>query len=153
MKGEERNVTVAVKNWTRFQHFKDRKPPWIKLYRDLLDDPDWHDLSGDDAKGLVMIWLIASEDEDRLGRLPDSRKLAFRLRITQDQADQLLNRLSRWLAYDDEPISSRYHDDAPEKETDSKEGDSKEADIEESDNKESEDRGRDWSCGFSSHRI
>ena len=29
---------MRIKNWNRFQHFKDRKPPWIKLYRDILDD-------------------------------------------------------------------------------------------------------------------
>jgi hypothetical protein len=31
-------VTIRIKNWAQFQHFKDRKPPWVKLYRDLLDD-------------------------------------------------------------------------------------------------------------------
>lgn len=144
----ESYVTVAVKNWTRFQHFKNRRPPWIKLYRDLLDDPEWHDLSGDDAKALVMIWLIASEDAERLGRLPDSRRLAFRLRITQERADQLTNRLSRWLANCDEPISSRYQDDAPETEreteleaeTDSKETNSKETENQETENQATENQ-------------
>ena len=59
---------MRIKNWERFQHFKDRRPPWIKLYRELLDDPDWHDLAGDDAKFLVMLWLIASGDHGSLVR-------------------------------------------------------------------------------------
>jgi hypothetical protein len=59
----EGEMAARVKNWKKFQHFKDRSPPWIKLYRDLLDDPDWHELSGDEAKALVMIWLVASEND------------------------------------------------------------------------------------------
>lgn len=104
-----------VKNWHKFQHFKDRRPPWIKLYRDLLDDPDWHDLDAKAAKNLVMLWLIASEND---GKLPDERKLAFRLRLSLKDTKQLLNSLSHWLGQDDfEPISDRYHDDTPERET------------------------------------
>jgi hypothetical protein len=91
-------MTARVKNWKKFQHFKDRRPPWIKLYRDLLDDPDWHELSGDEAKALVMIWLVASEND---GDLPDNRKLAFRLRIGEREVETLLNCLSHWLDRDD----------------------------------------------------
>ena len=29
---------MRIKNWKKFQHFRDRKPPWIKLYRDLLGE-------------------------------------------------------------------------------------------------------------------
>jgi len=107
-------MTWRIKNWHKFQHFKDRRPPWIKLYRDILDDPDWHDLDGDDAKHLTMIWVIASEDT---GALPDIRKLSFRLRMTETKTEQLLIRLSHWLYQDDiNAISPRYHDDAPERE-------------------------------------
>ncbi|HZR62990.1 MAG TPA: hypothetical protein VFA80_18750 [Xanthobacteraceae bacterium] len=91
-------MAARVKNWKKFQHFKDRKPPWIKLYRDLLDDPDWHELSGDEAKALVMIWLVASEND---GNLPDTRKLAFRLRIGEREVETLLKYLSHWLERDD----------------------------------------------------
>jgi len=66
---------MKIKNCSEFQHFKDRTPPWIKLYRYLLDDPEWHALSGDDAKHLVMLWLIASEDKDMQGTLPDVKKI------------------------------------------------------------------------------
>lgn len=103
-----------VKNWNKFQHFKDRRPPWIKLYRDILDDPDWHELDGEDAKRLTMIWVVASED---LGTLPDVRKLAFRLRLSEIKTEQLLNRLSHWLYQDDINVISEQHQvDIPEKE-------------------------------------
>ena len=105
-----------IKGWTKFQHFKDRRPPWIKLYRDILEDPDWHELDGDTAKILVSLWLIASEDLD--GRLPDLRRLAFRLRIKESQLKQALTKLDHWLDRDDiGAISERYQSDAPETET------------------------------------
>lgn len=103
---------ISIKDWNQFQHFKDRQPKWIKLYRDILDDPDWHSLDGNDAKRLVMLWLIASEDH---GNLPDVRKLAFRLRMKENDVIQLLNRLSHWLYQDDiNLISSRYQPDITE---------------------------------------
>src|SRR5690606_23748228 len=81
-------MTIRIRNWSKHQHFKDRTPPWIKLYRDILDDPDWHAMSGDDAKLLVGLWLVASEDESRTGTLPACRRLAFRLRISEAQLNQ-----------------------------------------------------------------
>lgn len=103
-----------IKNWKKFQHFRDRKPPWIKLYREILDDLDWHNLKAEDAKALVMLWLLASESD---GDLPSVSKIAFRLRLTKTAAEQILSRLSHWLDQDDiAPISSRYQDDTPERE-------------------------------------
>lgn len=108
-------MTIRIKNWAQFQHFKDRKPPWVKLYRDLLDDMEWHQLEPKAAKAIVMFWLIASESE---GELPEARKLAFRLRITERELDDVIGKLSHWLEQSDiEPISERYQVDAPETET------------------------------------
>jgi hypothetical protein len=111
-------MTYRIKGWVKFQHFKDRRPPWIKLYRDILEDPDWHDLDGDTAKILVALWLLASEDEDQEGKLPDARRLAFRLRVSETKVNQALTKLSHWLEHDDiDVISSGYQSDAPETET------------------------------------
>jgi uncharacterized protein YjaG (DUF416 family) len=93
---------MQVKNWAKFQHFKDRRPPWVKLYRDILDDIEWHKLDGDSAKMLINIWLIASEYS---GEVPDIATLAFRLRITENQVKKALSSLGHWL------ISERYQDD------------------------------------------
>jgi exopolysaccharide biosynthesis protein len=89
---------MKIKNWSKFQHFKDRRPPWVKLYRDILDDIDWHELDPLAAKVLVMLWLIASEDE---GRVPEIKTLAFRLRLTESKTKELINKLSHWLEHDD----------------------------------------------------
>lgn len=107
-------MVIRVKDWDRFQHFKDRRPPWIKLYRDILDDMEWHDLDAEAAKALVMMWLIASENE---GHLPDDKKLAFRLRISPDKCNLLISKLSHWLGQDDNSaISAQYQSDPLETE-------------------------------------
>jgi hypothetical protein len=106
---------MKIKNWSKFQHFKDRKPPWVKLYRDVLDDMEWYELDPLASKVLVMCWLIASEDE---GRLPTAKTLAFRLRMTEKQTIDCLNKLSHWLEQDDiNTISEQYHCDSLERET------------------------------------
>ena len=106
---------MKIKNWSQFQHFKDRRPPWIKLYREILDDIEWHELDPKSAKVLVMIWLIASEFD---GCLPDIKKLAFRLRMTEKDTEVSLIKLSHWLEQDDiSVISARDQDDLPETET------------------------------------
>ena len=105
---------MKIKNWSKFQHFRDRRPPWIKLYRDVLDDIEWHELDPLASKVLVMCWLIASEND---GNLPPAKTLAFRLRMSEKQTNDCLNKLSHWLEQDDiDVISERYQDDLPETE-------------------------------------
>ena len=105
---------MKVKGWDRFQHFRDRKPPWIKLYRDLLDDIQWHELNPESSKILIMLWLIASESN---GELPDTKTLSFRLRLAETKVKQALTALSHWLVQDDDSmISEGYQDDALERE-------------------------------------
>ncbi len=106
---------MKIKNWSKFQHFKDRRPPWIKLYRDILDDINWHQLDPLAGKVLVMCWLIASEND---GKLPEVKTLAFRLRMSEKQTSECLFKLSHWLNQDDDAeISERYQDDRLETET------------------------------------
>jgi hypothetical protein len=105
---------MKIKNWNKFQHFKDRKPPWVKLYRDLLDDIEWHELDPKAAKVLTMLWLIASEDD---GKIPSTKQLAFRLRMPEKETEVCIFKLSHWLEHDDDnAISERYQDDALETE-------------------------------------
>jgi len=106
---------MRIKNWTKFQHFKDRRPPWVKLYRDILDYLEWHELDPLAAKVLVMLWLIASENE---GRIPENKTLAFRLRLTEVKTKEIVIKLSHWLEQEDiNPISNGYQHDLPETET------------------------------------
>jgi hypothetical protein len=42
----------------------------------------------------VTFWLLASEDEKQEGRLPDLKTIAFRLRLTEKEAKQMLAQVS-----------------------------------------------------------
>jgi hypothetical protein len=67
------------------------------------------------AKALVAIWLIASEND---GELPEMKKLAFRLRVTEKQAISIVSQLDHWLIQDDiNLISDCYQSDSLEIET------------------------------------
>jgi len=104
-------VKYRVNNWEKFQHFKDRRPPWIKLYRDLLDCPDFHALSGESAKVLTMLWLLASEDKTQKGLLPDIKTISFRFRMPETKVKQALTALDiKW-------ISTCHQHGSPETET------------------------------------
>jgi len=99
-------MNSKIKNWSRHQHFKDRRPPWIKLYRDILDDPEWYSLDAEAAKLLVMLWLLASENE---GELPNIKTISFRLRMPEKHISAQLSKLSHWMERDDiNVISPRY---------------------------------------------
>ena len=105
---------MKIKNWTKFQHFKDRKPPWVKLYRDLLDDIEWHELDPVAAKVLTMLWLIASEDD---GNIPELKILSFRLRMPLKTTKDCITKLNHWLEQDDiNVISNGYQNDSLETE-------------------------------------
>lgn len=58
--------TFSVKNYERFQHYKDRAPPWIKLYNELLDDYDFGLLPDASKMHLIAIWLLASRSENKI---------------------------------------------------------------------------------------
>jgi hypothetical protein len=109
---------MKIKNWKKFQHFKDRKPPWIKLYRDILDDVDINMISDRCFRVIIMLWLIASEDPSREGNLPALRKLAFRLRMSEATLVEIIKGLTEFIEFDDiDLISTRYQHDTPETET------------------------------------
>ena len=66
-----------VKGLDKFQHYKHRSPPWIKLHASVLDDYEFSCL-GDAAKmHLMMIWLLASRRDNHLPW--DTKWLAERL--------------------------------------------------------------------------
>ena len=104
---------MKIKDWKKFQHFKDRRPPWIKLYRDLLDDDEWFSLPPISAKALVTLWLLASEDETKQGVLPPFKKIAFRLRMSEKSLQSIVSDLSHWLIQDDINEISNCHQLGP----------------------------------------
>lgn len=109
-------MTVSVKDWAKFQHYANRRPPWVKLYRDLLDDPEWYALPGETAKVLVMCWLLASDGTATDGALPEMKELIFRLRMKESEIHKHFALLSHWLVQDaSAPLASCVQDASPEK--------------------------------------
>ena len=98
-------MSLKIKNWKNFQHFKDRRPPWIKVHRDILDDYDINMISSDAFKLLVQLWLLASEDDKVEGNLPPIEQICYRLRIEKHKCLKLLKELDSFL------ISECYQDD------------------------------------------
>jgi hypothetical protein len=65
------NGYLEVKNWTVFQHYKKRSPPWIKLHRETLADYGFSRLHDASKAHLMLIWLLASESEGRVPNDPE----------------------------------------------------------------------------------
>ena len=83
---------IKPKGWSDFQHYKDRKPTWIKLHRDLLDNYDFHCLPVASKALAPCLWLLASEYED--GAIPaDMHLIAFRMRMSPDDVMSALEPL------------------------------------------------------------
>jgi hypothetical protein len=85
-------VRYTVKNWAKFQHYTGRRPPWIKLYRDLLDNYEFMSLSLASKALAPLCWLLASESDD--GSFDgEIDRLAFRLRVDSKVLAECLNEL------------------------------------------------------------
>lgn len=71
-----------IPEWSSFQSYKDRCPPWIRLHRRLLDNFKYQKMSAEARALLPMLWLIAAEDENPVTGLLRIRneEIAFRLR-------------------------------------------------------------------------
>lgn len=109
-------VRLAVKGWADFQHYKHRKPPWIRLYRKLLDDVEWHRLPVASRALAPMLWLLASETQN--GVIDgDSEAIAFRLRCASTDFEEALKPLisGGWIIRIDPkpPVLAPCSQDAP----------------------------------------
>lgn len=68
---------LKVKHWEELQHYKDRVPPWIKLYNTVLDNYEFTQLTDSERFHLVGIWLLASRTNNRVPN--DARWIQQRL--------------------------------------------------------------------------
>jgi hypothetical protein len=87
---------LSLIGWERFQHYRDRDPPWVKLYRDLLTSESW--VLGTDTSRLVQVAsvLLAA----RYGnKIPFDWKLIRKvasLDCTQSQFSEAVNHLAAY---------------------------------------------------------
>lgn len=73
---------LKAKNWSSYQSYKDRNPPWIRLHKRLIDDINFQRMSADARATLPMLWLLISEDEEPVTGLLriGYEEISFRLR-------------------------------------------------------------------------
>jgi hypothetical protein len=80
---------IVIPNWERFQHYKDRTPPWIKVYPELLHNDAWLSLT-DAQKGLLLtIWLeyAYAHGQLRASRIPTLTRPAYVARTLKALSD------------------------------------------------------------------
>jgi hypothetical protein len=72
---------LEVKNWERFQHYKDRRPPWIKLHAEVQDDYEFSHLPDASKAHLMGIWILASKLQNKVPA--DPQWIARRIGATE----------------------------------------------------------------------
>lgn len=79
-------MKLKIRNLQRFQHYRNRYPPWIKLHREILDNPGYCRL-GDSAwrLGLELLLVTSESENGHLETTPE--ELSWRLRRTVTHAD------------------------------------------------------------------
>lgn len=109
-------MILTPKNWSSFQHYKDRAPAWIKLHKGLLDDFEFCCLPVASRALAPFLWLLASEYED--GKITASlEELAFRLRMMKAELAEALHPLIEKGFFDaSEPLAERKQAASLEKE-------------------------------------
>jgi hypothetical protein len=105
--------TFSVRNFERFQHYKDRSPPWIKLYNGLLDDYDFGLLPDASKLHLVAIWLLASRFDNKVPF--DPAWIAKRISATE-KVDLTRLRDAGFIDVDADPLAARAQCALPERE-------------------------------------
>lgn len=107
---------LRIKNWHEFQHYRNRRPPWIKLHRQILDNYEFYRLQDASRALLPCLWLIASEYDS--GEIPlDTAMLAFRLHTGQQKLESCLNELrdKGFIDFASNALAERKQDAIPEK--------------------------------------
>lgn len=111
---------IEITGWDKLQHFKDRDPIWIKLYRALRHNRRWRRLTGDAAKLYIDLLLLAADGEPFGSINLDGEDLAWEVRLDPGDLFLLLAELSvsgliAGSGYQDDVklITAGDHDDSP----------------------------------------
>ena len=73
---------LSVKDWGRFQCYKDRSPTWIKFHLAVLDDYEFSRLPDDAKAHLLLIWLLAARCDNRIPH--DAEWIAQRIGVQEE---------------------------------------------------------------------
>lgn len=86
---------IQIKNWDKYQSYKDRRPPWIRFHRTILDDYHFQMMNDSCRALLPMLWLLACENDDPTSGMIEiaNEEIAFRLRQKLDKMEATINQL------------------------------------------------------------
>lgn len=71
---------IKIRNWDKWQTYRsDRgQPPWIKIHRRVMRNPEWVSLSDAERGQLVSIWILAADHDGIVPASPEViQKLCF----------------------------------------------------------------------------
>lgn len=107
---------LSIKNLEKHQHYKDRRPPWIKLHAEVLDDYEFLCLQDASKAHLMLLWVLASKMDNRIPN--DPQFLAEKLGATSTvNVQELINQGFVQLSEDDsKPLAFRKQSAMPETE-------------------------------------
>ena len=67
---------IKIIDWDIHQHYKDRNPPWIKLYNSLLDNELFECLQDDSKLLLICLWMFCSRKGN--GKVPTDPEYLYK---------------------------------------------------------------------------
>ena len=74
---------LRVRSLAKYQHYRDRNPPWVKLHRELLEDYDFEQLPDATKAHAMLLLLLASRLGNEIPNDPDwiARKIGARSKV------------------------------------------------------------------------
>jgi hypothetical protein len=92
-----------IRNWEKYQHYKDRFPPWIKLHRGILREHKYFILTEIERCHLVGLFLVAAETGNKIPN--DQQWLRVQLSTSKPvNLDRLVD--TEWLEWMEQDASN-----------------------------------------------
>lgn len=66
---DPKQYPYRIRNWSKFQHYKKRNPPWVKIHNSIFLSDDWASIP-DNSKLIMVICIVVASRFD--GFLPKS---------------------------------------------------------------------------------
>ena len=85
---------IRIRNWEKFQHYKHRNPPWLRIYVELLDNPEFLRMPEVTRWHLIGLWLLAGRMHNRI---PADRSFVEARLGAQQTIDFALLEAGQWI--------------------------------------------------------
>lgn len=110
----------SVRDYDKYQHYKDRTPPWIKLYNHILDDDDFEDLPDTTKYHFLAITLLASRTNNKMKYDPAyiKRKISAKTNVNLDllKDSEFIKIIGDSTSNDSKTLAEREQDASTERE-------------------------------------